>query len=286
MFSIKLGAGKYRYNREDGRGERANPSTPETKLSSKFSRLNTANKRASNSHELEGADTFITSADYNNQMALMDERVTKLENLIWDLYKELNNKIENSVAHVELQLNENKLITDKIFDKLNSEVLTLKANITKISPVESASQDDGYNGSDEYEGEPVGEGEQQFVQGTLDEVAEEMSSQYWSEREIFHQNESYEKSVQVIEPSRDVMPLFHHISGSKIPKKKNDDIRLYTFEGGRYNYDQTDKKLSPESSDKQMRDSENLNEEGEGDDELDYYFSWHERMIKDYENGN
>lgn len=216
----------------------------------------------------------------------MEERISKLENLIWDLYKELNNKIDNSVVQTEMQLNENRIVTNKIFDQLSSEIWQLKTNITKISPAEGASQDDGYNGSEEYEDENNGEAEQQYIQATLDEVAEEMSSQYWSDNEILRPNDSYEQSVQIIEPSRDIMPPQISFYESKNSNKNNDEHRVYTFEGNRYNYDHSEKKISIDQFVNQRNDFTSPYAEEEGDDDLDYYFSCHERMMNNYNEGN
>lgn len=215
----------------------------------------------------------------------MDDRISKLETLVWDLYNELNNKISNAVTQTEIQLNETKIVTNKIFDQLSSEIWQLKVNITKLSPVEGPSQDDGYNGSDEFEDDPNEETEQQFLNGGLDEVAEEMTSQYWSENEILRPNESYDQSIQVVEPTWDLRPPQISFYDSKDSKKTSDEAGVYTFDGNRYNYDNSEKKLSIDPSSNIRNDLISPFPEGEGDDDLDYYFSCHERMMNSHNDG-
>jgi hypothetical protein len=52
----------------------------------------------------EGNDTFLTTQDYQNQMSTFDERIGKLEDLVWKLFNELSGKFEQTASSTQLQL--------------------------------------------------------------------------------------------------------------------------------------------------------------------------------------
>jgi lysine/ornithine N-monooxygenase len=91
--------------------------TPEMKLSGHFSsgkgtRENSEqmnykmHRHCFDKTDNEGNETFITSTDYHQQMASMDDRISKLENLVWSLYRELNGKIEQNNVVCQKQIEE------------------------------------------------------------------------------------------------------------------------------------------------------------------------------------
>lgn len=73
--------------------------------------------------------TFISTTDHYAQMGAMEDKISKLEGLVWTLYKELSHKIDSNSESTQLQFEE---ITGKIY-----------------SPSLVQQSDDGYEGSEE-----------------------------------------------------------------------------------------------------------------------------------------
>lgn len=169
--------------------------------------------------ENEGNDTFVTSTTIQTQITAIDEKVTKLENLVWSLYKELNKKIENVAASTQQQVDESQQVTHQIFNQFGAELEGIKGDIAGLT-VKSPVQDEGYDGSEEeneyeqYEEQPEVE---QFAQGSLDEVKEEMDSQYYSQEghQDFSRN-TVDKSETLIESARSNKGAFEYPNDDQV----------------------------------------------------------------------
>lgn len=284
--------------------EKDNTSTPEVKLSTQFSsgREGRGNsdqtnykpyKRRIDRTENEANETFITTTDYQHQMSAMDDRISKLENLVWSLYKELNGKIESSTATTQAQISEVNSVTQQVFNQLGDEIGSLKDDFARVTVPLSRSQDEGYDGSEEgmeeegMDEHPIDSEEHKYIQGSLDEVVEE-GSQYYSneEKAEFEQNSvdrtdqlsstdryKYENLKEQVEPNEydeeEEQPQPHLIDQKYYEKHDpNQDKFMSNSEEGKGS------SLPVEGTDAEAE------AEGEGE-ELEYYFSCHERMIKD-----
>lgn len=285
----------HRYTNDMGR-EKDNNSTPEVKLSTQFSssRAGRGNSeqissklkhRGYNQTENEGNETFITSTDYHQQMSAMDERISKLENLVWNLYKELNVKIDNTTASTQARLEENKSLTQQIFNQLGDEIGALREDFARATSPIDQSQDEGYDGSEENDREEMGEaeGEQHYIQGSLDEVVEEMSSQYYSgEDKHEFSRHSLDKTDPLLESSRDKPP--YNYRNKKY--EQDGESEQYLLEPDFINPDLYKRQdfgaIRGNSSSDNRRETSTPLEGSDGEGDLEYYFSCHERMIKDY----
>lgn len=252
---------------------KASISTPDTKLTStQFSsgregrgnsvQINYKRKRMSDRHEMDGNETFITSSDYHQQMTNMDDRITKLENLVWSLYRELNGKIETAFANTQLQSTD---VAEKVVNQLGSEIQDLRETMVHLQnsvhlmqPQSKASDDEGYEGSDENQEEihQTDNNNHHDLQIELDEVLEEHeSSQYDSNLERDHRKYDYgnKSNPEIhIEQEFDVNQL-NQFKANKFASNGSYQDKLSN----------SDQNSTPEAE---------LEAEGENND-LEYYFS-------------
>jgi len=273
---------------------KASNSTPETKLNSaEFStgrqgrgnslQIDFKRKRMSERQDNDGNETFITSTDYHQQMSTMDDRLTKLENLIWSLYRELNGKIENSFANCTIEANE---IAQQVTQQLGNEIEELRTTITHIQNTTNfvshkQSEDEGYEGSEENIEEEAQDNfenfdEEQYIQGPLDKVVEEASREYDSNPEKSHEMHKYAASGK-----------YRHTKQRS--NDSNSPERRDNFRRANYTKEEYDDKLTNSDQEKQSTPQPEIEDEGEAEGEgeennLEYYFSCHERMINDYSN--
>jgi len=221
---------------------------------------------------IEMTKTFISTSDHYALMGAMEDRISKLENLVWSLYKELNGKIDSASASTQLQLEE------------------IAGQITLSQPVkqsEDGDGDEGYEGSEEENYLPneqkfiEAEGEDNFIQGSLDKVDEELSSQYYSneEKEEFSRN-TIDKSDPLVNLSRDKTPYdYQPVTINFIENQGKEDIlqKQISYDHSSPNFYGNNGTISKESDTPENSDDEN---------ELEYYFSCHERMVHNYSKGN
>jgi hypothetical protein len=276
-----------------------NSLTPEVKLHSNFSsgrnhmRIseNFGNKVRHNTNrsDNEGNETLVTSEDYHHQMAAMDDKITKLENLVWSLYKELNSKIETATANFEYQLQETAQSTKMVFGQLGEEIASLKTDIGRYSYPLNVKSDEGYEGSEEESPDPYdGEEPQQvYMQGSLDKVDEELNSQdYSKEGNAEFLRNSTDRSDPLIDSSRDRLekhPYDYQVQEQRVSTSRdNESERKYEFE---QEYVSPHFYENVENSSSQRKGNTTPDDfEGEGD--LEYYFSCHERMVHSYNQSN
>jgi hypothetical protein len=269
---------------------KANSFTPDQKLSVQLSSTNKRDSdqlgyskytKATGRSDLEGNDTFITQTDYHHHFQAMDERINKLENLVWSLYKELNGKIENTNANLQLQLVETNNTTNQVFTQLGEEIGSLREDMGQITYPLRKFDDDGYEGSAEEFYHNEGEGEEEnFLVGSLDKVDEELhSNDYSNEGKDEFSRQSVDKTDLLVESSLDKVPQSVQDSGKDL-----EDQQKFRFE---QNYSSphfwVDQKGPSTEGNKESTSPAEESEEEEGD--LEYYFSCHERMIRDYNKG-
>ena len=255
--------------------ESINSSTPDNKkLSTQFS-SGKEDRRDSDQYPVNGFDgskTFISSTDHHAQMSAMEDRIAKLENLVWNLYKELNGKIENTTASTQIQLEE------------------MTAQMRLSQPLKA--EENGYEASDEEncnanEQKPFeDEGEDLFIQGSLDRVEEELSSQYYSqeEKDEFSRN-TFDRSEPQVSSARDKQPYDYQLAVNEFEREEvkeeilqnriTDEFSSPHFYDGNDNSDNSNGRMTPDEG-----------SEGEPEEDLEYYFSCHERMMRDSSKGN
>lgn len=141
-------------------------------------------------------------------------------------------------------------------------------------------QDDGYDGSDDTDGRDGESHEEGYGRRDLDEVAEELSEQYES-REVPRSQTEEEKDILKPNPKDG--------SGSEIvvgPSITNSDLPSAPEMGEnimpqKYYRETTPDRMKSGTDGENVKSSSTPRESGEGDDELEYYFSCHERMVKE-----
>lgn len=282
----------HRY-RNDNFMEKEGVSTPNMKLSTEFS-----SDRKGRSSDLNGKSRYKQDPDINDtfavdlqtQISSMEDRMSKLENLVWSLYSELNTKIESTTSSTQLQLEEAQTMTQQVFSQLGEEIGALRDDFARVTIPLNRSGDDGYDGSEEENEDQEPEEEQllyhphetdrNYIQGSLDEVQEEDGSQYFSEEEkVEFERDSVDKSDPLLESSRDRMPYdYQPRQESPEPGDNMELLKDYTEP----QYYEPNSREPPYSHDSRDR-SDTTPEESESNDDLEYYFSCHERMIKDYD---
>lgn len=276
---------------------KTNSLTPDQKLSVQLSNNNKRDSdqyglskytKATGRSDIEGNETFITTNDYQSNLHTMDERISKLENLVWSLYKELNGKIENANANMQLQIEDTNNTTQQVFAQLSEEIGGLREDMAQISYPLRKSDDEGYDGSAEeyYNQEEEGEGEEynlereeeNYIMGSLDRVDEELySNDYSHEGKVEHSRHSVDRTDPQVEISYDKLPKEYHLGIDLEEEHKNFKL--------------AQKYSSPHFKEDQKESSSEGNKENsspvEGSEEVDleYYFSCHERMVHEYNIG-
>lgn len=242
-------------------------STPDQKLSTQFS-SGKEDRRGSDQLMYNGTDqskTFISTSEHQVQMSIMEDRVSKLESLVWALYKELNGKIESTSQSTQMQ-----------FEDL--------ANQMGLSQKLKRSED-GYEGSEEEHPHQIteAEGEEGYIQSSLYKVEEEMSSQYYSQEggDEFSRN-TVDKSDPNVALNQEKTPYDYQPTLVNIEEESKEASYQH-----QPSYDNTSPEFygNRDVMSKQTDTPEHSEGEGENDDELEYYFSCHERMVHDYEIG-
>lgn len=275
---------------------KVNSLTPDQKLSVQLSNNNKRDSdqfgfskytKATGRSDLEGNETFITTNDYQNHLHTMDERISKLENLVWSLYKELNGKIENANANMQLQVEEANNTTQQVFAQLSDEIGGLRDEMAQISYPLRKSDDEGYDGSaEEYYNQEEGEGEdynleredENYIMGSLDRVDEELySNDYSHEGKAEYSRHSVDRTDPQVEISHDKLPKDSH-SGIDLEEEHKNFKLAQKYTSPHFRED-----LKEPSSEGNKENSSPVEETEEG--ELEYYFSCHERMIREYNRG-
>lgn len=230
-------------------------------------------------------------------MSVMDDRITKLENLVWSLYKELNGKIDASAASTQAQISDANSVTQQVFNQLGDEIGSLKDDFARVTAPLSRSQDDGYDGSEEgmeeegMDEQPIDEEEaldaeeHNYIQGSLDEVVEEGSQYYSNEEKAEFEQNSVDQTDQFVDSNTDRY-RYENLKQQDEPIEEEEEYEEQPNFIDRKYYEKHDP-----NQDKFMSNSEEgkgsstpvegTEAEGEGE-ELEYYFSCHERMIKDH----
>ena len=267
-------------------GNKVSISTPDTKFaktefpSGRGNRGNSVQieykrKRMSERQDNDGNETFVTSTDVHQQMIAMDDRITKLENLVWTLYRELNTKIDTSVANCRNEVTE---VAQNVTQQIGTEIQDMKTTLSEMQKgpqIENKkrTEDEGYEGSDEqFDDMPLPNQpyDPDFPHGELDEVIEEKTSQYDSN--IDKSNDAYYDYQ-----GRDSKEIFVRETSGQGTDKPN-QFKSHSYGRGFY----TDKLSNSEPEITETPEGEYEAEGDEEGNELEYYFSCHERMIKDY----
>jgi len=185
-------------------------------------------------------------------------------------------------------------MTQQIVSNIGDEVSDLRNDFNRISMPMSQSQDDGYEGSDENnirDESPEEDGV--YIQGSLDQVIEE--DHYSNEESQEYTCRSAEKTDPVVETFRS-RPTFNQVICEEEPQTIEYENSL---QNEKY-INSSQMYINQEMSTEFLKNEDNVQEttpdeiseveegegEGEGDNDLEYYFSCHERMVKDYKEVN
>lgn len=213
----------------------------------------------------EPSKTFISTSEHQLQMSAMEDRISKLENLVWALYKELNGKIDSSAASTQIQIEE---LTGQM----------AQANQARRS-------EDGYQGSEEentniHNGiSPERQNEDEYYQSSLCKVEEEASSQDYSQEggDEFSRN-TIDRSDPNVVGAKENPPHDYQSELMNIKEVSREDSYQ-----NQNSYDSNpDFYGDHQILSKQSDTPENSDGEGEGENgDLEYYFSCHERIVHD-----
>ncbi|CAI2387154.1 unnamed protein product [Moneuplotes crassus] len=157
--------------------------------------------------------TYVTDTEHFSQIREINERISRLEKLIWKVYKEVNHKIDNATSLQAENLEEVKDSVGNIFDYVNVEIETMKSTVdqTNFRSPEGAIE----HSPEEFEAEAASE--EVKIQAQLDSVIEEESGE----------NESEEYALRSFcssnEPTSEDVDVYDQESNQEVDEKRSDD---------------------------------------------------------------